>query len=794
VHSYISKKCSIVTQGKFTSRLEMQQDTENKDGEEVDSVSLTEHVLDIAILTEQTQHDGAGAISSFLGTTRDNFEGKRVISLEYEAYDAMALESMRDLCRKMRARWELKKIVIQHKIGACPVGHTSVFIGVSAAHRAEAIQACEYAINELKATVPVWKKEVYGEPATTTATTAAAVSAAWKANKEFVPKVPLHLLPAAAPTTPATTAAADAASAAASDADAQKRELLAQRLKDKLRKSACDAVAGEGGAALLAELNRLWLQDALIDEIGVVMSVEPGPGAALVLCSSEPRKEHKLGIPVSAMKPLFAYSVNAFTELLAELRRREADAGAELEKGANKAHTDADAEALQTSSTQQLSPAELSERIMQVTRAILVVRGDMPTALNLRKRLLLRQQDLAAVEAELALLAALFTLHPKSPSGWQHRRWCLCYRYRLQQQQQQPQQGEGKVGNARIVANMWAARAGNDAEEEACVQFASAQLCTERSLVDYINKRYPQNYYAWMHRVWVLQHTSHAGALDLKSTLEAESVYTHAWLRAHTSDHCAVNYLVQITQRACVYESAAAESTPYGGLLYLATPLLQSRSLLLERPGSEALWCLQRSLLNLFLKHVGELLPKCLFGIGEVNRDSVCVVATSANSASTTTATASKALSVDGKAAMEYRSLNTGAEANTDPATDLLAQRLKGVVSALVQHAGTDNDTDTDTARTQFTHKLLAEIEQFAEHQLDFVRHCCTDISVWNFQQHRLLAMRYAAFCLNSIREFCALLVPLTHRLCVSLSAALQHVCSRLAVEDTFERAWQALK
>jgi hypothetical protein len=98
------------------------------------------------------------------------------------------------------------------------------------------------------------------------------------------------------------------------------------------------------------------------------------------------------------------------------------------------------------------------------------------------------------------------------------------------------------------------------------------------------------------------------------------------------------------------------------------------------------------------------------------------------------------------------------------------------------------------TSSADVKRSLLAQLELLAGQQMDFARHCCTDISVWNFQQHRLLAMRYGAFCLNSIRSFALQLVPETHRFCVLLSEALQHVCGRLAVEDTFERAWLALK
>jgi molybdopterin synthase catalytic subunit len=122
----------------------------------------------------------AGAVSSFFGTTRDTFEGKEVTHLEYEAYPEMALASMLEMCSKVchvricgeqiyklsisskfiqaREQWALTKIVVQHKLGSCPVGDVSIAIIVSSVHRKESLEAVHFLIDELKDKVPIWKK------------------------------------------------------------------------------------------------------------------------------------------------------------------------------------------------------------------------------------------------------------------------------------------------------------------------------------------------------------------------------------------------------------------------------------------------------------------------------------------------------------------------------------------------------------------------------------------------------------------------------------------------------------
>ena len=143
-------------------------------GKEGDLVEIIEEAIDLTKYVDKVRDAGAGAIATFLGTTRDTFQDKRVLELRYEAYLAMALEELRRICKAARARWSLHRIAIVHRIGVVGIGEESVLVAVSSVHRKESLHACEFLIDELKASVPIWKKEVYetGE--------------AWKQNSEFL--------------------------------------------------------------------------------------------------------------------------------------------------------------------------------------------------------------------------------------------------------------------------------------------------------------------------------------------------------------------------------------------------------------------------------------------------------------------------------------------------------------------------------------------------------------------------------------------------------------------------------
>ena len=120
---------------------------------------IVERSIDVAAVTASVAHAATGATVTFVGTTRDHNDGRRVLRLEYEAYPEMALAEMRKIGEAARARWPIERVAIVHRIGVVPIGEASVVIAVSAGHRRAAFEACHFAIDRLKEVVPIWKKE-----------------------------------------------------------------------------------------------------------------------------------------------------------------------------------------------------------------------------------------------------------------------------------------------------------------------------------------------------------------------------------------------------------------------------------------------------------------------------------------------------------------------------------------------------------------------------------------------------------------------------------------------------------
>lgn len=112
-------------------------------------------------LANSLKAPGDGALVVFDGFVRDNFRGKKTVYLEYEAYETMALAKIREIGAEMREKFSIHRIAIVHRLGRLEIGETSVWIGVSSAHRAAAFDACRFAIDTLKRTVPIWKKEYF---------------------------------------------------------------------------------------------------------------------------------------------------------------------------------------------------------------------------------------------------------------------------------------------------------------------------------------------------------------------------------------------------------------------------------------------------------------------------------------------------------------------------------------------------------------------------------------------------------------------------------------------------------
>jgi len=125
------------------------------------SFRLSEEPLALDGAVREVADERAGAIATFVGTTRIDSRGRTVQYLEYEAYEGMAEEVMQRIAAELKSRYDLSGVAIHHRVGRVGIGETSVVIAVSATHRQDALAACREAIDTLKETVPLWKKEVY---------------------------------------------------------------------------------------------------------------------------------------------------------------------------------------------------------------------------------------------------------------------------------------------------------------------------------------------------------------------------------------------------------------------------------------------------------------------------------------------------------------------------------------------------------------------------------------------------------------------------------------------------------
>lgn len=124
---------------------------------------ITSAPIDVAKVIAEMADDTAGGTVVFLGTVRNHHRGKKVVGLEYEAYEKMAEAKMSEIEMEANRRWPIKRISIIHRKGALKIGDVSVVVAVSSEHRAEAFEAGRFAIDTLKRTVPIWKRETTPE-------------------------------------------------------------------------------------------------------------------------------------------------------------------------------------------------------------------------------------------------------------------------------------------------------------------------------------------------------------------------------------------------------------------------------------------------------------------------------------------------------------------------------------------------------------------------------------------------------------------------------------------------------
>jgi molybdopterin synthase catalytic subunit len=129
-------------------------------------IRLTHEPIDANALLRQAGRPEAGGVVLFLGTTRELTDGRRTVTLNYEAYDKMAERKLAELEAAARGRWQIVECLIVHRLGRVPVTEASVAIAVSTPHRADAFAACQWLIDTLKSEVPIWKCEHWADGTT----------------------------------------------------------------------------------------------------------------------------------------------------------------------------------------------------------------------------------------------------------------------------------------------------------------------------------------------------------------------------------------------------------------------------------------------------------------------------------------------------------------------------------------------------------------------------------------------------------------------------------------------------
>ncbi|HEY2352767.1 MAG TPA: molybdenum cofactor biosynthesis protein MoaE [Candidatus Acidoferrum sp.] len=126
-----------------------------------DLIKLVQEPIDPAMLAAHVRGPGDGATVLFDGFVRDHSKNRRTLYLEYEAYEPMAMAKMREIAAHLHEHFAIHAVAMVHRLGHLEIGETSIYIAVSAPHRAAAFDASRYAIDTLKRTVPIWKKEYF---------------------------------------------------------------------------------------------------------------------------------------------------------------------------------------------------------------------------------------------------------------------------------------------------------------------------------------------------------------------------------------------------------------------------------------------------------------------------------------------------------------------------------------------------------------------------------------------------------------------------------------------------------
>jgi molybdopterin synthase catalytic subunit len=124
-------------------------------------IEITNNSIDTQKIIKAAESNEAGALNVFIGTVRSKTSGKQVVRLEYEAYEPMAKKEIEKIIDMATTKWSIKSSAVSHRVGTLAIGEVAVVVALSTAHRKESFEACQFIIDSLKQTVPIWKKEIF---------------------------------------------------------------------------------------------------------------------------------------------------------------------------------------------------------------------------------------------------------------------------------------------------------------------------------------------------------------------------------------------------------------------------------------------------------------------------------------------------------------------------------------------------------------------------------------------------------------------------------------------------------
>ena len=398
----------------------------------------------------------------------------------------------------------------------------------------------------------------------------------------------------------------------------------------------------------VAELDAI-LDNNIVDEVGITLDTSLPPIFYI---------DGKLGIAKTVLKPLFKFALQSVYKF--------------------------------KFSTRVTACEHVSKHALSITRLVLLIKGDFPIAFDIRKQLI--EVGALPIRDEIAFTSLLYTRHPKCPSGWHHRRWCLLRSTRTD------------------------------------LKLTAMEVETERELTRVMAEKHSKNYYAWMHRLWVLQYMS-------KYQLEDELYFTKTWLQGHVSDHSAVNHRIQVIKRileqveclACIVHGENDETT--NGMddwvVFSERMFRESEELIWSRPGHEALWYLRRSLLEILLTQLQKSLSPGML---------LCVLGNAIISAE----------EVGQLTLVTSTSIETSAAAvELDPPSDATTKNSFALLSTYL--------TQQRTGSVDVMDQLVSWLLALLHYEKRFAQRCVDHTAAWDYQAQRAMATRYAAFVLDRV-------------------------------------------